>query len=409
MRRNPMNVVFDAVMGLTPEEGAQLDADEIQQHLEEEQANNEEEIHSDDDDDFESNGEEEDDFKIKYEVPYKNATRELVLPATTSFSKFLTALARKMEVSVTHLAAIGYIPSYKPKSSKPLPKLLETAKDYESMMDDIEEFRKSCLKSKSGVVKPFAIVLSDTSAAPERGGAKTSSKKKDAQPAAPLEASEQQEHKLMAEIEKHHACQEHVGKACYVTGSGEHYQYTNNDLVIWATLMRRNLTSVDKVPDQLKIEDQIDRQRRARRGLQASQSANNFAFNGGGMWPQMAPPPWMYMAPPPWMMQPPANQATPVPTKPVTPSPPRKRKLYPAIGDWLRDLDVDENRGEDSLNYGQYADVLKDVGIIRLDDLLEVGSTEKLQELAGINWGTANHLMKFAQADTQKIKRACTE
>jgi hypothetical protein len=41
----------------------------------------------------------------------------------------------------------------------------------------------------------------------------------------------------MAEIEKHHACQEHVGKACYVTGSGEHYQYTNNDLVIWATLM----------------------------------------------------------------------------------------------------------------------------------------------------------------------------
>ena len=46
-----------------------------------------------------------------------------------------------------------------------------------------------------------------------------------------------QEHKLMAEIEKHHACQEHVGKACYVTGSGEHYHYTNNDLVIWATLM----------------------------------------------------------------------------------------------------------------------------------------------------------------------------
>jgi hypothetical protein len=40
-----MNAVFDAVMGLTPEEGAQLDADEIQQHLEEEQANNEEEIH----------------------------------------------------------------------------------------------------------------------------------------------------------------------------------------------------------------------------------------------------------------------------------------------------------------------------------------------------------------------------
>ncbi|KAJ7869467.1 hypothetical protein B0H14DRAFT_3440656 [Mycena olivaceomarginata] len=349
---------MNAVMGLTPEEGAQLDADEMQQHLEEELANNKEEFHPANDDEFKSNSEEEDDFKIKYEVPYKNATQELVLPATTSFSKFLAALASKME-------------------------LLETAEDYESMMDDIEEYRNNCLKSKSRVVKPFAIVLSDTSAAPERGGAKTSSKKKDAQPAAPLEASEQQEHKLMAEIEKHHACQEHIGKAWNVTSSGEHYQYTNNDLVIWPTLMRRNLASVDKVPDQLKIEDQIDRQRRARRGLQASQSANNSAFNGGGMWLQMAPPPWMYMAPPPWMMQPPANQATPVPAKPVTPSPPRKRKLYPAIGDWLRDLDVDEDRGQDSLNYGQYAGVLKDIGIIRLDDLLEVGSTEKLQELAG--------------------------
>lgn len=127
-----------------------------------------------DDDDVHSDDDEEDDFKIKYEVPYKNATRELVLPSTTSFSKFLTPLSKKMEVSVTHLPAIGYIPSWKPKNSKPLPKLLESADDYESMMDDIEEFRNTCLAKKGGKVKPFSICLSDSSVTTERGGAKVS-------------------------------------------------------------------------------------------------------------------------------------------------------------------------------------------------------------------------------------------
>ncbi|KAJ7750924.1 hypothetical protein DFH07DRAFT_774935 [Mycena maculata] len=92
-----------------------------------------------------------------------------------------------------------------------------------------------------GAVKKFHITLSDTSLTPaEQGGSK-----KDMQPVAQLEASGRQEHKLMEEIKKHHACQEHTSKACYVMGSA----------------------TIGKVLDELKIEDQIERQRGAKKGL----------------------------------------------------------------------------------------------------------------------------------------------
>ncbi|KAJ7816197.1 WD40-repeat-containing domain protein [Mycena leptocephala] len=330
----------------------------------------------------------EEEYTITFDVPYKSATRELKLPCTTSFGGFLTALSRKMEVSVTHLSAIGYIPSYKPRNPKPVSKLLENAEDYESMMEDIEEYRKSCLKKKNGIVKKFSIALSDTSNTPE--GSKSSTKKKDAQPAAPLEASERWEHELMAEIEKHHACQAHTGKACF------------------ATLVHRNLTSVEELPDQLKIEDKFNKQKRAKNAVMQTQ-ANGFNLNGGGgpMWPQMPMPPmpWMYGMPP-WMMQgPPGEYQAPAPaTTAPTPSPPRKRK-YPAIMDWLPELDADEDRGADGLDYQQYANIFSSIGIIHLDDLLEVESAEKLQKLTKINWGTAKRLMKFAREDRQKLKK----
>jgi hypothetical protein len=109
----------------------------------------------------------EENYTIIFDVPYNNATRELKVPCTTAFSGFMTALARKMEVSVTHLSTISYIPSYKPRNLKPVPKLLETAEDYESMMEDIEVCRKSCLKKKSRMVKKFSTALSHTSNTPD--------------------------------------------------------------------------------------------------------------------------------------------------------------------------------------------------------------------------------------------------
>jgi hypothetical protein len=118
------------------------------------------------DDDSDSEDEE---YTIVYEVPFHNATRELKLSCTTTFAGFLTAVSRKMEVGVTHLSAIGYVASYKPKNPKPVPKLLETSEDYESLMADITEYRKDCLKKMGGKVKPFSISLTNTSNTPTDG------------------------------------------------------------------------------------------------------------------------------------------------------------------------------------------------------------------------------------------------
>ena len=44
------------------------------------------------------------------------------------------------------------------------------------------------------------------------------------------------EQDLMVQIEEHHKCQEH-GRACFVQSNGDHYQYTIEDITIWASLL----------------------------------------------------------------------------------------------------------------------------------------------------------------------------
>ncbi|KAJ7310110.1 hypothetical protein DFH08DRAFT_823147 [Mycena albidolilacea] len=373
--RNPMDKVFDTVMGISPEESAAIDAEQYGGGSDDESDGQafQADDHSDSKDE---------EYTIVYKVPFHNATQELKLSCTTTFVGFLTAVLRKMEVGVTHLSAIGYVALYKPKNPKPVPKLLETSEDYKSLMADITEYRKYYLKKKGG----------------GGGGGRWLPA---TQPAAPLEASEQHKHELMAAIEKYHACQEHMGKACYVLTLGEHYQYMNNDLVIWATLIWCDLATVDTVPDQLKVEDKINKQKRAKNAVMQTQ------LNGGcgPMWLQMQMPPWMYGMPP-WMMQAPGSggiSQLPVPVP--SPSPPCKRK-YPAITAWLQALDSNEDRGADGQNYKKYADTFSAVGIIQLDDLLNVESVEKLQELMQMNWGTAKQLIKFAQEDCKKKMKA---
>lgn len=115
---------------------------------------------------------------MRYEVPYKNATRDIVLPGSTSFAQFLTAVAAKMETRITHLSAIGYVPSYKPKSPKPVPKLLEDDESYEAMLDDIENYiQTSKEKNKGkGIVKAFVIRIVDTSGSTGKDAVVTSGK-----------------------------------------------------------------------------------------------------------------------------------------------------------------------------------------------------------------------------------------
>jgi len=79
-----------------------------------------------------------------------------------------------MEVGLTHLSGIGYIPSYKSKASKPVPKLLEDNGSWYKLLEDVHNFIGTCKgKSSKGSVKPFFINIIDTTA-PSKADSKVS-------------------------------------------------------------------------------------------------------------------------------------------------------------------------------------------------------------------------------------------
>lgn len=116
-------------------------------------------------------------FIIPFKVVYKGATWDLTgITSSTIFSQFLIAAATKMNVSTLHLTQLGYIPLYKPKNPKPVPKMLEDEESWEILLDDVLDYIVSC-KSKNhgkGAVKPFIVLLIDMSAPDGTGGKKVS-------------------------------------------------------------------------------------------------------------------------------------------------------------------------------------------------------------------------------------------
>lgn len=106
------------------------------------------------------------DFVIPFEVPFKNATRDLDgITSQTTFDHFLINLAERMETRISLLTAIACVPSYKPKSPKPVPKLLEDERVWYKLIEDVSDYIKTSKAAKrgKGTVKPFTIRIFDTS------------------------------------------------------------------------------------------------------------------------------------------------------------------------------------------------------------------------------------------------------
>ena len=72
------------------------------------------------------------------------------------------------------------------------------------------------------------------------------------------------------------------------------------------------------------------------------------------------------------------------------------------LASWLESLDTDLVRGKFNVNYAQYGPTLGAHGFLEVNDLLDLTS-DKLAELGGMAWGTANRMLKFAVTDHQKI------
>jgi hypothetical protein len=82
----------------------------------------------------------------------------------------------KMDVSTLHLTQISYIPSYKLKNPKPIPKMLDDKESWEILLDDVSDYIEAC-KSKNrgkGMVKPFTVLLVDMMVPDGNGGKKVS-------------------------------------------------------------------------------------------------------------------------------------------------------------------------------------------------------------------------------------------
>ncbi|KAJ7049162.1 hypothetical protein C8F01DRAFT_1093765 [Mycena amicta] len=365
-------------------------------------------------------------FDIKYVIPYKTASKDLTLKSTTTYTKFLRAVAKTMGVSVSHLSDLAFLPSYIPRSHKPRPTMLVSQEDYDTMLGGIVEYRNDCqAKNKgNGKVKPFTIGLSDVSGQHdgEGSGAVISNritkgkKSKKEKPALDIDSEEQQDAKIMKAIEDEHRCDTHQNKTCFVMPDGSHYQLTNQDLASGTTLVRLGKATSKNVMEMLKLEDKAGKQTAVKRNVQANSGMNMGApyygmpYGGAPPWLFQPPVPPMYSGQPGWNMGfPPHTQSTSSSALTITtPSPTRKRK-YPTTAHWLRNLDDDEDRGADGDNYQQYLDVLEKNGLTKLDDLVAVDDTEKLVKITGFSWGVASRMLRFAKEDDRKLKKKRTD
>jgi hypothetical protein len=103
-------------------------------------------------------------YDIAYDIPNgSGATMTLLLNSTTPYNTFLNKVAKKMKVTVTHLANLAYIPSFLPKSPKPQPKLLDEEQAYCLMIRAIDEQVDKWMNPSKGQgkMRAFSVKLFD--------------------------------------------------------------------------------------------------------------------------------------------------------------------------------------------------------------------------------------------------------
>ncbi|THU91112.1 hypothetical protein K435DRAFT_863705 [Dendrothele bispora CBS 962.96] len=381
-----------------------------------------EEVDEEDDDSSEDDRSDDEVLDIKYQVPNGTACKNIILSNKTTWGSFVSKIAEGMGTRPTLLFRLGYVFSWLPKNPKPRPMLLTSKDEYLEMLEGIDErLSKTTSSDKKGKKAPSYVIISDESDTKPSGSNSSKTKTRarndenSLEPAITEEDTTNSITRIIEKIEGNFHCREH-DRACVIEDSGYHYQLTNEDLSVWAKLVHEHLASIDRVPDKLNLDVKSTRQKRLKTAARPDIN------------------PWMsYGPPPPWFFQPPVFPSYAHPSVSGTPStlpstnsapsssamasPSRKRRLhvtYPLIGEWLTSLDADPIRGEDMVYFEQYADTLAQEGILRLGDLHDLKTPEKLMDiLPSIRWGIANRLMKFAMEDIdcyeQEVKQNRTE
>ncbi|PPQ84970.1 hypothetical protein CVT26_008290 [Gymnopilus dilepis] len=352
-------------------------------------------------------------FDIPVEVPYRNATRDVTgITSASSFDYVLSEIRERMDATPSQLAGLAYIPSYKPRNPKPVPKLLEDEQAWEKLVQDVRQYIET-FTTKKGVskpVKPFVITIVDTvgpRTEKEKEKKAGSSKKSDSASdrAAALTHGESRQLEELRRLEARHFCQEHK-KPCFIQLNGSHYQYSIADLTKWSLLMVQGKALLDEPPAELNLTDSYRRQHTAKKAMnqtvaeQSSQpSMMEFLQGVAGM----------------FMMQNMANRSqtagiaapsTPVKV-PQTPSGGHKRPSTPVkvplLIDWSADLTVDPARQEGKL--ADYLEILEENEIRDLNDFVGFSEAELIQ-LTGMKIGLAKRLLRYANADLDGLRQA---
>ncbi|KAF8067599.1 hypothetical protein FPV67DRAFT_1669489 [Lyophyllum atratum] len=367
-------------------------------------------------------------FTVPFKVPFKGAMRNLNdITSKTSFAAFLEASATRMETRLSLLAHIAYVPSYWPKTPKPVPELLEDEADWETLLNDVAEYRVTKGKTKqAGQIKPFFITIVDMSGSDEKESKKMTSKKTTASETDKSgSVTSPKEYELLLQLEKEHMCAS-CNKPCYILRNGDHHVYTMQELSTWAFLMSRHKAVIGIPPGELKLEDAEVKPRGSKKApttpapsdttmpsqfmqtLQAQQMQTQHMLMLG-----------MLARSPDQLLQLPGFGQLPfaAPIPPPSPSPLAKR---PAEVDmtaenidieiWLAQLDAHPVRGKRNLNYSQFADPFLSNGIYELSDITTL-SVEQLIQLGGdeLNFGIANRLVNYAKEDFKSSKRPCLD
>ncbi|KAJ6628149.1 hypothetical protein B0H10DRAFT_2277329 [Mycena sp. CBHHK59/15] len=340
-------------------------------------------------------------FAIPFEVPYKNAKRDLAgITSHTTFDDFLLAAAARMDTPGVWVRA--YLASYKPRNPKPTPKLLEDNKAWDSLIMDVEQYIGSC-KAKNrgtGSVKPFHISLVDVSGDPSHmDGKKAKKGESEDQPQA---VPALKEHELFK-------------------NSKINISAKNAERPVSSWIVSRHQAILTEPPKELNLDINHSQQQKAKN---ARAHASAMGSSEPPMWVQHLAP--VFGALLGNRVQPPSqeyiqNMPGQVP-RPLPADPTLDRRngtkhipkdvpipdLCPDIASWLEKLDSDPVRGRMNLNYTQYKKSLINQGFFELSDMANV-TAEKLLSLLGrdgsdgLSFGIANRLVTYAKADYQQF------
>ncbi|KAJ7055611.1 hypothetical protein C8F01DRAFT_1319470 [Mycena amicta] len=361
-------------------------------------------------------------FNIPFELPFGTGTRSLPdITSQTPYINFIMDAAAKMRRKPEEIEdQIGYVPSYLPRSPKPLPKLLDE-EAWPNLIADVAQFieREKAKNRGKGVVKAFHILISIITA--EKGKEKKKKGKGSAR-SSHIRSDDDLEGEghevpardgdleILREIEEHHHC--HLcKKACVILDNGDHYIFTHADKTTWTLLIKRHKATVNEPPAELKLEYSSARQRRAKKNLQQSNQ-------------DMAPPP----PPPPQdtgaivqqIMTPllamfagvaaggrfNVEQPAPLPAETAT-ADTRKRAAASMcdtdISSWLAMLQTDPFRNKNGkFDYQRFTDFFEDNGLAEISDIVRL-SAKDLVELSNgmINIGMANRIVAYAKEDLE--------